>query len=394
MNWLTDMDDTSIERQSRLPSSGFFFPNDIEEERDREEAVEAAEKSDAVVLTDPDADGLGAVLAIRQKHPDAGFIECGPHSNRLDLEDGLEIAAEHIEEGASVYVADICPDELDDVRGNLDDVQGRAGEIRWWDHHEWDDSVREYVLARVDELVINEGDHTDDSTGTEKCAAEISRDRIATDDVDFPATIDEAIEVTGVYDCWRKETDDEGNDLQEFVDERARALHEYAEVAEPEEYFATLTEFGADVMDDEDAREAVESHREKNEKFKELVVDRARFHEIPPWTVAVTYGRGPTNDIADDLKEQGVDLVVLVKPSGGVSFRGATEGFEQCAALADEFDGGGHDRAAGCYLAPKDDGDYDRWDTDMLDFSDHWLTNGERTRKRVLDAVEDLAEEA
>ncbi|MDY6764989.1 MAG: phosphohydrolase, partial [Halobacteria archaeon] len=121
---------------------------------------------------------------------------------------------------------------------------------------------------------------------------------------------------------------------------------------------------------------------EKNQLIK-LAVDRAEFEEIEGITVAHTYGRCSQNEVSEELRQRGADAVIVVKPEGGTSLRGS-ESFEECHRVARLLNGGGHPRAAGCKP--------DVFDT-MLDYADHWVSEGKRARRKVLDAFEDVQRE-
>lgn len=390
MEWLSNMEDTSIERKSQLPSSGFFYPNSIEEKEEREKAIESFEDSNTVVLTDPDADGLGAVLAIQQEHPDATFIACGPHSKRLDLEDGIELAIEHLNETDSVYIVDIGVDSKRDIQ-QLGELNKKIQSIKWFDHHEWDEEIKNYVESRVDMLRINTGDHKKPDSGVERSAAEMVMHYLETvENCEFSETIRDGIHVIGVHDCWRKVTDDEGKDTDEFVDERARDISDFADIAEPEEFISAIEEHGGDIIDDEDIYNRIEESREKQKQLRDLAIERTETRTVDGVKIALPYGRGPTNSIADKLRlEEECDLIVHIKPSGGIGLRGS-ENFEKCEKVAKKLGGGGHDRAAGAFVPPKEDGDDSRFDTDMLDYAEHWKTHGEWTKQQVMSKVEDV----
>lgn len=391
MEWLSDMEDTPIERKSLLPSSKFFFPNSIEKKNAVENAEDEAGNSDTIILSDSDADGLGAVLAVKQARENVGFIGCGPSSKRLDISDAIDIILEEATPGVTVFIADICPDDADKIV-KLGQLSRFSSDVFWFDHHDWDESMENFVENHVDFLDVDTGDHTDDTKSVERCGAElVYRYFVENENFDFSENVTEAVRVTGIYDCWKKQTDENGNQKEEFIDNRAKDLSDACSVLSHSEYLDALEKYGADILQDEDISKKVEEYREEQQSLEDLAVERAEIENINGILVAFIYGRGPTNSIADKLKSlNDVSLVAHVKPSGGVSFRGSDE-FEKCSELASEHGGGGHGRAAGCFIAPKSDGDYDRWDTDMLDYSEHWRTHGEKTRNAVRETIKQVA---
>lgn len=379
MDWLLGSNSDDVERQSMIPSDRFFKSNDLLEEEAKTDAREEMRGGDVIVISDSDADGLGVVLSVRQAHDDVRFVACGPHNGDIDLDEVFEMLPEEAAENPTVYLGDICPDSVRNL-SNLEGLVEYAESVTWWDHHEWEDDVEAFVEDAITTLHV-------DADAPERCAAEISRDDLVEQGVSFPDHIYEAIEVTGIYDLWKKVEDEDGNETTEFTDERARDLNDLSYVVDSyDEYFETVEEYGADVMDSEDARNEIYDNRVEKESYKALALSRADFETIEGVEVATTYGRGPTNDIADDLREQGADLVVIVKPSGGMSLRGS-EGFEDCHIIAREYSGGGHERAAGGFLPPRNDGNRGRNDTDIMDYAEHWLSEGRENRDDILDTV-------
>jgi len=83
------------------------------------------------------------------------------------------------------------------------------------------------------------------------------------------------------------------------------------------------------------------------------------------------------------LREQGADAAVVVKPSGSASIRG-TEGFERAHEVARQVNGGGHPKAAGCKPDIYED---------MMDYANHWTSQGATTKQVILDAFRNLEDE-
>jgi len=157
---IIDDEHLSLDDRSLLPRKGFFVPESYREEHRRSEFEESVSGRSAVMLVDGDADGLGAVVLGRQVHDDLGYATASPNY----LEDALERLAEFMDEGATVYVVDLCPDpdvSLDD----LETVVKRASSVHWYDHHEWDEDVREAIEELGVEVAVGESD--------EVCSADV-----------------------------------------------------------------------------------------------------------------------------------------------------------------------------------------------------------------------------
>jgi oligoribonuclease NrnB/cAMP/cGMP phosphodiesterase (DHH superfamily) len=397
---LIDDDGLSLSRKSRLPGTGFFYPDSLDEEYADERTRDAVEGAEAVVVADADADGLGCVALVREARdatldvapfetdlvarvqsgpadttdrsedaadevveetddPDddspVALVAASPHS----LGEALERVAEHLDSGADVYVCDLCPDSVDAVEPSLSTLVERAGGVRWFDHHQWDESVAAAVRAAGVDLVVGDSD--------EECTTDVALRSL---DYDFPARFSELARVTRDHDLWLNE------------DDRSKDLADYAYWTSPEEYVTVVGAYGADLPDA--VTEYIAYRRVEKEELIERAVDRAEIKQVGEWAVGVTYGRCSQNEVADALREQGADASVVVKPAGSASLRGS-ETFERCHEVAALVNGGGHPKAAGCKPDIYDD---------MLDYAHHWTTEGATTKRVILAAFERVADAA
>ena len=391
----------SLDRKSRLPGTGFFYPNSLESDRDDGRTAAAVEGAEAVVVTDSDADGLACVALIREAYGEAvdpepferirrahadpardnddldpamlaaeadnvavsegelqadspvALVPAGPHS----LGDQLRRTAEHAEPGVDLFVCDICPDTIESVEPALSTLSDRASSIEWFDHHQWDESTVAAVRDRGVELVVGDSDA--------ECSADVTLRSL---DYEFPERFETLATVTRDHDLWLKE------------DERSEDLADYSFWSSPAEYAAVVGAYGVDLP--EPVREYVATRREEKNALIDKAVARAEHHEVGPWTVGVTYGRCSQNEVAERLREQGADAAVVVKPSGSASIRGS-DGFERAHEVAGQVNGGGHPQAAGCKPEIYDD---------MLDVARHWTSEGEAAKRVILAAFERVAE--
>ncbi|WP_318567285.1 phosphohydrolase [Salinigranum marinum] len=396
---LIDDDGLSLSRKSRLPGKGFFYPDSLDEEYADERTRDAVEGAEAVVVADADADGLGCVALVREARDatldvapfetelvarvqsgptdttdrsedptdevveetddrsedesPVALVAASPHS----LGEALERVAEHLDPGADVYVCDLCPDGVDAVEASLSTLVDRAGGVRWFDHHQWDDDVAAAVRAAGVDLVVGDSD--------EECTTDVALRSL---DYDFPARFSELAAVTRDHDLWLNE------------DDRSKDLADYAYWTSPEEYVTVVGAYGADLPDA--VTEYIAYRRVEKEKLIERAVDRADIKQVGEWTVGVTYGRCSQNEVADALRERGADASVVVKPAGSASLRGS-ETFERCHEVAALVNGGGHPKAAGCKPEIYDD---------MLDYAHHWTTEGATTKRVILAAFERVAD--
>ena len=348
---LIDGDTLSLRRRSLLPGEGFFTPDSIDETEAEIEARETLSGAERVVVADPDADGLGCVALLRVAFGNAALLPAGPH----EIADAFEYVLEYGEPGVELYVCDLCPDAESDVE-SLPAVADSAASVRWFDHHQWDDTLAAIVSEHA-ELVVGDSDSV--------CTTDVA---LAELDHPFDDRYAELAAVTRDHDLWLRE------------DPRSDDLADYAYWAEPEEYIGTVVEHGADLPNEIES--FLEARRVEKHELIERAVDRAEYEDIGEWTVGVTYGRCSQNEVAEAMRAEGADASVIVKPAGSASIRG-TDAFQRCHEVAKRVNGGGHPKAAGCKPDIYDD---------MLDYAHHWTTRGAITKQVILEAFHALDE--
>jgi len=353
---LIDDEDMGMVRRSLLPGAGFFVPDSLEAEVEDERAREALDGAEVAVVADPDADGLACVALLRAAYgDDVGLVPAGPH----DLEDGMARVAEFADPGVDAFICDLCPDRYEYVADELEALVAHASSVRWFDHHQWDEAVAAAVREAGVDLVVGESE--------EECTADVALRSL---DYRFPEHLSELAAVTRDHDLWIKE------------DPRSDDLADYARWADDDEtYVATVREHGADLP--AEVMALLAERRERKDALVELAVERGEYEAVGPWTVGVAYGRCSQNEVAEAMRQRGADAAVVVKPSGPASIRGS-EGFERAHEVAEQVNGGGHPRAAGCKPDVYDD---------MLDYAHHWTTQGAVAKQAILAAFERLADE-
>jgi len=352
-DWLIDDDRLSIGRKSVLPGEGFFFPDSFEEERAEQEAAETLADAGTVVIADPDADGLACTALVREARGEAALLPAGPHQ----LQEALAWAADYAEPDATVVVCDLCPDSESDL-GALTALVDRVERVQWFDHHQWGDELADIVEGAGVERTVGESE--------EVCTADVALEEL---DYDFGEQWAELAAVTRDHDLWIRD------------DERSDDLADFSYWAEPEEYIEAITGHGPDLSPE--VHEFLAEKRVEKEALIEKAVERAELRDVGEWTVGVTYGRCSQNEVAEALREQGADAAVIVKPAGSASIRG-TDSFERAHEVAQQVNGGGHPKAAGCKPDIYDD---------MMDYAHHWTTQGAVAKQAIVDAFKRLPEE-
>ncbi|MFC7214531.1 DHH family phosphoesterase [Saliphagus sp. GCM10025334] len=395
---LISSSDLPLARKSVLPGTGFFLPDDVEDDLEEQKARAALEGAEVAVVADPDADGLACVAMIREAYDDVQVVpepptddrdedesdgigegeadpgpdpdadpleepEPTPHRVALlpasphNVEEALERVATYAEPGIDCYVCDLCPDRYEYVEDELAALLEVAGDVSWFDHHQWDDAVAEAVRDAGVDLVVGDSE--------EECTADVTLRSLA---YDFDQKYETLAAVTRDHDLWLRE------------DPRSDDLADYAYWTNPAEYVEVVREYGVDFP--AWVREFITERRVEKEALIEQAVGRAKFHDVGGYTVGVTYGRCSQNEVAEAMREEGADASVVVKPAGSASIRGTDE-FDRCHEVAGRVNGGGHPKAAGCKPDIYDD---------MLDYAHHWTTRGAVTKQVILEAFEDVVE--
>ncbi|ELZ01511.1 hypothetical protein C482_07044 [Natrialba chahannaoensis JCM 10990] len=394
---LIDSGELPIARKSVLPGTGFFLPDELEEDFEDEQTQAALEGADVAVIADADADGLACVALIREAYDDVQAVpepddtedtedteandadeeniaiatgddpleepEPTPHSVALvpasphNVEDALARVAEFGDDGIDLFVCDLCPDRYEYVDDELDAALGTADSVAWYDHHQWGDDVADSVRDAGVELVVGDSD--------EECSADVVYRSL---EYEFDSMYEELAAVTRDHDLWLRE------------DPRSDDLADYAYWTDPAEYVEVVREYGVDLP--AWAEEFIAERRIEKKQLIDQAIGRAEFREIGDYTVGITYGRCSQNEVAEAMREDGADASVIVKPAGSASIRGTDE-FDRCHEVAGKVNGGGHPKAAGC----KPD-----IYNDMLDYANHWTSRGAVTKQVILDAFRDVVE--
>ncbi|WP_293029686.1 DHH family phosphoesterase [Natronococcus sp.] len=400
---LIDSADLPTARKSVLPGTGFFLPDDLEEDLEDEQTKAALEGAEVAVVADPDADGLACVALLREAYGDVRNVpepdadeeddvdaeaaddaheenlalaageaedpleepEPTPHEVALipasphDFEDALARIAEYGDEGIDLFICDLCPDRYEYVEEELAAALETADRVSWYDHHQWGDDIAGAVRDAGVDLVVGDSD--------EECTADVVYRSL---EYDFSPMYEELAAVTRDHDLWLRE------------DPRSDDLADYAYWTDPAEYVEVVREYGVDLP--EWVTDFLTERRVEKEALIEQAVGRSEFREIGGYTVGITYGRCSQNEVAEAMRERGADASIIVKPAGSASIRGTDE-FERCHEVAGQVNGGGHPKAAGCKPDIYDD---------MLDYAMHWTSRGAVAKQVLLDAFRDVAESA
>lgn len=338
-----EWDELPIARKSLLPGEGFFRDDD-----DDEAGVEPSELAEAavVVIADPDADGLTAAALVEAVYGEATLVPTEPRA----LERTLATVAASVQSPRAVFILDLAPDRDDAIASELEQLVEAAETVAWYDHHQWDPEAIDLVETAGIDLAVGESD--------EVATADVALDELGVEADHWR----ELVAVVRDHDLWIK------------ADPRSDDIADFAHWSSPERFMAVVGEHGVDLPPDVEADLA--TRREEKQALIDAALGRAEYREVGEYTVGIAYGRCSQNEVAEGMRQAGADAAVVIKPGGGVSLRG-TETFQRCHEVAERLDGGGHPKAAGCKPPVFDD---------LLDYAQHWTTQGAAARHAVLQA--------
>lgn len=344
------------------PNPEDLVPDSIERERTSEQFKRALGKDpDAIVLTHDDADGLTSAALVAEYVGGRVPIQPVSYHGAYQLEHACEDILDVGIEETPVYVTDLSVDDAASTGGIDRLINDNDCTVEWYDHHQWASVPRQYTEAAGVDLTVD----------TEECAASLLRREL---NADWPAHVDELVDVTKDHDLWIKE------------DPRSDRLAAYADITAPDLYVYTVLDYGVDLPSD--AAKAVDQHLSQVEWLEEEAIQRAEGHEVANYHVALTYIRGGrSSHIGNYLTEEhaaGYDIAIVCKPHGGVGIYSHSdrETFARCHEVAAELGGGGHPTAAGADVPVEC----------FRDLASYWAHAGATVYEDLLDAVRAVVE--
>jgi oligoribonuclease NrnB/cAMP/cGMP phosphodiesterase (DHH superfamily) len=301
---------------------GDWWYSDLSEKRKERKAELKRELSTASVvgIVDSDADGLGSEVVLREKFgDDVVVIQGRGNSYGISLGEALGLVRDYGSNVEQVFVADIAPgDKFSGFLGSLGYISEKN--ISIYDHHEWSDEAYVSISAVANEIVVDHG----------SCSAKILQENILPDCSD---SLREFILVTDDHDRWVKEDK-----------ERSDNLSTLSFAIDREDYVSGALEHGIGILDE--YREEIEEQEEMSRRKAEIVEENAVWEEIAGYTVAITYGDCHQSRVGNDLINEGADVVAVIQPRLKLSIR-ASEETPVAEEICSQFNGGGHDTAAG-----------------------------------------------
>lgn len=366
------------------------------------DAQEKVADADLVVLTDGDADGIASAALVSEVFDtmNIAMLPVGPHDNFLYPKEAMNLVLDYGREGMTVFFLDTCLGDNPDWQVRpLADLHEHA-RVLFFDHHEWTDDERvSYFRENTTHCEIDSRMETEWTVGGEttdgRCTVGMVYEYFTEQGVEFDGELADRVDAVTAGDLWMK------NDSEEFFHEDTQfvldSLEFITDVSQADRYTDAWYGFGewadAFVNTDtalEDTKLATYASEYRTHINNRLDVifgndDFVQHYEVSGLDVAMVYGDVPPNDPANRLRQNGVDVVVVLFPWGKASFR-SSDSFTDCHRIAEDLGGGGHENAAGgAYLDRLSDYSYS---TEKEYYEDY----GQAVHSALLDRIESHAQ--
>lgn len=356
-NELLSKESLGFEEWAVTPEPEHLVPDSVERQKTRNEFIQKLQSDpSAVVITHNDADGLGSGALVVERHGPETAVMSLSYGSPYKLHEALGDVAEQ-EPDCPVYITDLgCDDRL-----VVDPLEKIDETVTWYDHHQWEDDVKQDVIDAGVKLVIDE-----DECGTSLIEREMS--------YDFPPHIQELAEVTKDIDLWIKE------------DPRSDRLGVMAFALEVDEYIETVIENG--VNHPEWVEEKIDEQLETNEELEDFAVYNADSVMVNGYSVAFTYIKGGrSSTIGNRLVEEHepVDDIAIVQRPKGISVYSHSnrETFAKCHEIAGELGGGGHPTASGFPIPVET----------FRELAEYWRSEGQSAREEIWDVIFEVTDD-
>lgn len=361
-----------------------FFPS----------ARNAIRNSDMVVLTDGDADGIASAALIDDAFEglSVGIIPIGPHEKALYPNQSLNLLLEEGRDDMTVFILDVCLNE--DANWKVEPLIEVSERFRvlLFDHHEWTNEERvSFVDEHTSHLELDGQESTswtyDGTEYTERCTVRMIYDYLVENGVQFDDELENRVNAVTAGDLWMK--DEDKNFIHPQTQLYLDSIEYITDIGMPhrhmepwfgyEEWAEAFCDTTTSIVETDIAGYAFEYREMINERVNilfdtdELLTQYTR----DGLDIAFVYGDIPPNEVSEELREKGIDVVIVLFPWGKCSFRG-TDNFAQCHQIASDLGGGGHGKAAG---APLDD--INPYNSDK----EYNKNNGEKVHEILLDKI-------
>lgn len=355
--------DLPFEELAVTPQPHHITPHSIRRQQRALEFKDRLSDANIVVITHNDADGLGAGALLKAiGGSDNVTVTTTSYEGPWTMIDAISVLTNENVDLDQLFIADLNTSSASIAH----DLQSLGCPITWFDHHQWDGEVLDYIQEEVDdiEFVINE----------DECATSIIYRRAIETGYQQADHIEDLVRVTKDRDLWINE------------DSRSEQLAMAAWVLDDDEYMEIVLEYGPDFPDH--TLQRLQEERRRSERLEERAIRTAKAHQIgQDFAVAVTYTRGgQTTNIGNHLVEEmsrRYDIAVVMTPTS-ISFYSHSnrEGFTDCHTVAKRLGGGGHPTAAGCGI-PVDT---------FRDLARYWSSCGNSVLVEIMPVIGEVAD--
>ncbi|GAB0168573.1 oligoribonuclease [Lysinibacillus sp. CTST325] len=285
------------------------------------------------LLSHNDLDGVGCGILAKLAFQDQVKVRYNSIS-ALDRE--IEYFLDNNEQDTFLFITDLSPNEDNERR--LNDYYIATGNVQLLDHHKTAFHLNDYEWGKV--LI-------EDEKGYLTSATSLFYQYLVTHGfIEQKNSITEFVELVRQYDTWEWEK----NDNQQA--RRLNALFFLVSIEEFEEKMLERLKTSEHFDFDEFEKKILKMEEEKIERYirrkkRELVQT-----SIGEYFTGVVYAESYHSELGNELGKENVhlDFIAILNMGGKkISFRTIHDHID-VSAIAAEFGGGGHQKAAGCSL--------------------------------------------
>ncbi|MEY9972505.1 oligoribonuclease NrnB/cAMP/cGMP phosphodiesterase (DHH superfamily) [Lysinibacillus sp. RC46] len=285
------------------------------------------------LLSHNDLDGVGCGILAKLAFQDQVKVKYNSIST-LDRE--IEFFLDNNEQDTFLFITDLSPNEENERR--LNDYYIATGNVQLLDHHKTAFHLNDYEWGKV--LI-------EDEKGYLTSATSLFYQYLVTHGyLEQKNSITEFVELVRQYDTWEWEK----NDNQQA--RRLNALFFLVSIEEFEEKMLERLKTSKHFDFDEFEKKILKMEEEKIERYirrkkRELVQT-----SIGEYFTGVVYAESYHSELGNELGKENVhlDFIAILNMGGKrISFRTIHDHID-VSAIAAEFGGGGHQKAAGCSL--------------------------------------------
>ncbi|KMY31283.1 oligoribonuclease [Lysinibacillus xylanilyticus] len=285
------------------------------------------------LLSHNDLDGIGCGILAKLAFQEQVKVKYNSISS-LDRE--IEYFLENNERDTFLFITDLSPNEENEKR--LNDYYIATGNVQLLDHHKTAFYLNEYEWGKV---------LTEDENGYLTSATSLFYQYLVTHGfLEQTNAITEFVELVRQYDTWEWEK----NDNQQA--RRLNTLFFLVSIEEFEEKMLERLKTNEHFYFDEFEKKILTMEEEKIERYirrkKRELVQTA----IGEYFTGVVYAESYHSELGNELGKENVhlDFIAILNMGGKrISFRTIHDHID-VSAIASEFGGGGHQKAAGCSL--------------------------------------------